>query len=229
MRATELTALAFPLFIHVPPALFRLTGSDEGPYGWAEAHLAEKNGTYCWTGSSAADHDGLPRLGLYLRFLLFHMPFFWGSVSWSIRGELQAIAAYTTFWVSEDALVHSEPSLRLEKFTRGKPLVAQTLGAKRPCRLLGLGSIVGVLLWLANRLTALPNGNVKWEELAADDTDDADWGYSGWFCAPNRVIRVIAAILSLSKPVSVSACGHRGKLTARWWVAHVPPFNATTT
>ena len=49
----------------------------------------------------------------------FHLPFFW-TASWSLPGELKALAAYTAFWIVEDALWFVfNPHYGWKKFTSG--------------------------------------------------------------------------------------------------------------
>ena len=53
-------------------------------------------------------------------FFFFHMPFFWSPGSWTARGELHSVGAYTLFWIVEDALWFvMNPHYGWKKFTKG--------------------------------------------------------------------------------------------------------------
>lgn len=99
--------LFFPLFILIAAFIFaKLEIEIEGPHGWAEklpTWRVENHTLLDWF------FGGRPLTGYHtwafaLILFCFHLPFFWSPGSWSMRGELQALAAYTAFWIVEDFL-----------------------------------------------------------------------------------------------------------------------------
>jgi hypothetical protein len=146
-------ALAFPLFILIAAALFaKLEIQIEGPHGWAEklpTWRVERHILLDWFFGSRP-LTGYHVWAFLFVFFFFHMPFFWGSFSWSLRGELQAIAAYTAFWIAEDALWFIlNPHYGWKKFTRENVWWHKRWALGVPVDYWVLSSIVGVLLWLA--------------------------------------------------------------------------------
>ncbi len=94
----------------------------EGEHGWA-ANLptwkVEKHVLLDWF------YGGRPLTGYHFWaflsvFFFFHLPFFF-THTWSLRKELQAIAAYNLFWIVEDFLWFVlNPHFGWGKFSRGK-------------------------------------------------------------------------------------------------------------
>jgi hypothetical protein len=113
----------FPLFILVAAFIFaKLEIEIEGPHGWAEklpTWRVENHRLLNWF------FGGRPLTGYHvwafgLMLFCFHMPFFWSPSSWSLSGELQALAAYTAFWIAEDLLWFVfNPHYGWRKFTQG--------------------------------------------------------------------------------------------------------------
>jgi hypothetical protein len=114
--------VAFPIYILVAAAVFaKLEVQIEGPHGWAEklpTWRLERHAALDWF------FGGRPLTGYHVWAFLFvlftfHLPFFWIPGSWSIRGELQAVAGYTAFWIVEDVLWFVlNPHYGWRKFTR---------------------------------------------------------------------------------------------------------------
>jgi len=114
--------LLFPLFILVAAFVFaKLEIEIEGPHGWAEklpTWRVESHRLLDWF------FGGRPLTGYHVwafafALFFFHLPFFWSPGSWSLRGELQALAAYTAFWIVEDFLWFVfNPHYGWGKFTR---------------------------------------------------------------------------------------------------------------
>ena len=117
-----------------------------GPKGFQPGALI---GTSSWTGFLVAGLLLATTSGPFVFvFFAFHMPFFWTG-SWSLRGELQAVGwLYRILGCRRCTVVYSQSSLRLEKIRPRKCLVAQTVGLRSSCRLLGhehhrAGSVFG--------------------------------------------------------------------------------------
>jgi len=116
------SAVVLELFILVAAFIFaKLEIEIEGPHGWAEklpTWRVERHTLLDWF------FGGRPLTGYHvwafaLILFCFHMPFFWLAGSWSLRGELQVLAAYTAFWIIEDALWFVlNPHYGWRKFTR---------------------------------------------------------------------------------------------------------------
>lgn len=113
---------AFVAFTAFAALLFaKLEIEIEGRHGWAEklpTWRVEKHVLLDWL------LGGRPLTGYHVWAFLFvlfvyHMPFFWELGSWSVRRELNALGAYTLFWIVEDALWFIlNPHYGWKKFTR---------------------------------------------------------------------------------------------------------------
>lgn len=147
--------LLFPAFILAAAFVFaKLEIEIEGPHGWA-AKLPT------WRVESHPLLDlffgSRPLTGYHVWaflfvFVCFHIPFFWMPGSWTIRGELQALAGYTAFWVLEDALWFVlNPHYGWRKFTAGNVWWHKRWFLKLPLDYWLMSAIVVTLLWLAQR------------------------------------------------------------------------------
>ena len=115
-------SIAFLFFTVFAALLFaKLEIEIEGRHGWAEmlpTWRLDRHVLLDWF------FGGRPLTGYHVWaflfvFFCFHMPFFWAPGSWSVRGELHAVGAYTLFWIVEDALWFTlNPHFGWRKFTR---------------------------------------------------------------------------------------------------------------